>query len=176
MHMHEKDRRMIEMLYNAGFELPSALRLIAEFTLARRFEDELRQAQGSHDPAVYDNAAAIAEEISRRRYRMDKTTANLLFTEMVTQTVRDTAGDPAPAKLQAAFDTISIANKLRLEPNFEPAQEAVYEAVARGRPGAGSLLDLGAALGLSRETLAKLSEEQPKSPPPPAIPLGSISN
>jgi Domain of unknown function (DUF3536) len=176
MHMHEKDQRMIEMLYNAGFELPSALRLIAEFTLARRFEDELRQAHGSHDPAVYDNAAAIAEEIARRRYRMDKTTANLLFSEMVTQAVRDAAGDPAPANLRAAFDAISIAKKLRLEPNFEPAQEAVYEAVARRKPGSGSLLDLGAALGLSREALAKLVEEQPKSPPLPAIPLGSISN
>jgi uncharacterized protein DUF3536 len=175
MHMYEKDQRMIEMLYNAGFELPSAVRLIAEFTLARRFEDELRQAQGSDDPASYDNAAAIAEEIARRRYRMDKTTPNLLFTEMVTQTVRDAAGDPAPAKLRAAFDTISVAKKLRLEPNFDPAQEAVYEAVARRKPGSGSLLDLGAALGLSRETLAKLGEEEPKSPQRSRIPR-SISN
>src|SRR5260370_37156465 len=78
---YETDQRNIEMLHNAGFELPSALRLIAEFTLARRFEDELRQAQGSHDPAFYDNAAAIAEEIARRRYRMDKTTPNLLVSE-----------------------------------------------------------------------------------------------
>ena len=176
MHMYETDQRNIEMLHNAGFELPSALRLIAEFTLARRFEDELRRAQGSHDPAFYDNAAAIAEEIARRRYRMDKTTPNLLFSEMVTQTVRDAAGDPSPAKLRAAFDTISIAKRLRLEPNFEPAQEAVYEAVARRQPGSASLLDLGAALELSRETLTKLGEEQPKSPPLPAIPLGSVSN
>ncbi len=176
MHMYETDQRNIEMLHNAGFELPSALRLIAEFTLARRFEDELRQAQGSHDPAFYDNAAAIAEEIARRRYRMDKTIPNLLFSEMVTQTVRDAAGDPSPAKLRAAFDTISIAKRLRLEPNFEPAQEAVYEAVARRQSGSASLLDLGAALELSRETLTKLGEEQPKSPPLPAIPLGSVSN
>jgi hypothetical protein len=177
MHMYEKDQRMIGMLHNAGFELPSALRLIAEFTLARRLEDELRQAQRSHDPALYDNAAAIAEEIARRRYRMDKTTPNLLFTEMVTQAVRDAADDPASAKLRAAYDAISIAKKLRLEPNFDPAQEAVYEAVGRRKPGSGSLLDLGAALGLSRETLAKLGEEQPKSPSPlPAIPLGSVSN
>jgi hypothetical protein len=106
---------------------------------------------------------------------MDKTTPNQLFTEMVTQTVRDAASDPSEAKLRAAFDAISIARKLRLEPNFDPAQEAVYEAVARRKPGSGGLLDLGAALGLSRETLAKLGEEEPKSPQRPRIPR-SISN
>src|SRR5260370_31571703 len=108
---------------------------------------------------------------------MDKTTRNLVLTEMVANRVSNAVADPAPAKLRAAFDTISIAKRLRLEPNFEPAQEAVYEAVARRQPGSASLLDLGAALELSRETLTKLGEEQPKSPPPlPAIPLGSVSD
>ena len=47
---------------SSGFVLPPELRAAAEYALERRFEEEIRRAEGSHDPADYKRVVEISDE------------------------------------------------------------------------------------------------------------------
>ena len=74
--LYRDHTRTLEMLHAAGFEIPSELRMAAEFTLKRQFEDEIQRQEQSRDPTAYRQAIEIAEEIERRGYRVDRTASS----------------------------------------------------------------------------------------------------
>ena len=80
--LYEREKRIIDMLDEAGVELPPELRLITEYMLGRRLEREICDQLRSRNP-VFDKAIAIAEEISRHRSRIDKFVPNRLFSELI---------------------------------------------------------------------------------------------
>ncbi len=149
--LYTRDRRIIEMLSEAGFELPSELRMITEFTLGKRFEREIRRQAPSLDPHSYRRAITIAEEVEQHHYRIDKTASNQLFGELIAQAVRIAATELREDRARQALEGVALAKQLGLTPNFDTAQETVYEALAERRPGYERLLDLAAALWVSRE-------------------------
>ncbi|MFS8070291.1 MAG: DUF3536 domain-containing protein, partial [Byssovorax sp.] len=59
--LYDNNQRVLEMLQDAGLELPQELMVAAEFTFSRRFDGALRRAAGSHDPRAYAPAILIAE-------------------------------------------------------------------------------------------------------------------
>lgn len=158
LRIYEQDRRVVEMLYEAGFELPTELRLIAEFILGRRFEAEVREQRPSLNPADYRRAARIAEEIERRHYRVDKSALNQLFTEMVAEAARNAVANPSEENLAAATDAIAITRFLRLSPGLDEAQEMIYQALTERWTGYQRLAQVAVVLGISRKTVANLCE------------------
>jgi alpha-amylase/alpha-mannosidase (GH57 family) len=130
--LYEENRRNIEMLHDAGFELPTELRAAAEFTVGRRFEVELRRLEGDASPVALRRAAKLAEEIARLGYSVDRARVRRHLSALITTAVGEAVEARAPEQFARAFDLIRLANSLSLDADTERAQELVYEALRRG--------------------------------------------
>jgi hypothetical protein len=147
--LYEENQRVIDMLQSAGFQLPVELRSAAEYTLGHRFEEEIRRQERSTDPEDYQEAIEIADEVARRNYRIDMSGAELIFSEMITDAVRLAVAKPTEKHLGTAVSLINLASRLRIEPEYDQAQEAIYELVCRGEPLSGPMRAIGLFVGLA---------------------------
>ncbi|MBK8011213.1 MAG: DUF3536 domain-containing protein [Deltaproteobacteria bacterium] len=129
--LYSDHQRTLDMLKTAGYKLPKELLAAAEFTLSRRFEDEIRKQQESRDPEAYKRAIDIAHEVAERGYEIDRTASSRLFESMVNLLVNMAVMQPSDENLSAAIELTELTKRLQLKINLERAQEAVYEA--RGR-------------------------------------------
>jgi alpha-amylase/alpha-mannosidase (GH57 family) len=142
-------RRIVEMLDKTGFELPPELRIITEFTLGRRLQDEIQRQNRSLNPESYREAIAIAEDIERHRYNIDRRPSNELFSSIIAEAVSRAVSGLRPDHIRQALEAVELAKRLGLSPNFDPAQEMVYEVLAQRRPGHERLNELATALRVS---------------------------
>ncbi|MBI4083075.1 MAG: DUF3536 domain-containing protein [Candidatus Lambdaproteobacteria bacterium] len=148
--LYEDNRRGIEMLQEAGFEVPAELRAAAEFTLGRRFEDEIRSQHKSLDQAAYAQAVEIAGEAAHHGYQFDRSAANALFSALIEGIVELAAAQLQEENLRTALAMTMLTRKLRLTPNLERPQEIVYEALMRlSGTVPEALAELAALLGLA---------------------------
>ena len=129
--LYEENRRNIEMLHDAGFELPTELRAAAEFTVGRRFEAELRRLAGDSSPAAPRAAARLAEEIARLGYRVERARVRAQVGALITTAVREAVGADDADGYERAFELIRLAGLLGLDADIERAQELVYDALRR---------------------------------------------
>ncbi|HEV7860324.1 MAG TPA: DUF3536 domain-containing protein, partial [Pyrinomonadaceae bacterium] len=159
--LYEDNRRNIEMLHEAGFQLPKELRSAAEFTLGRRFEKELRKQQENYHPAAYTKALELAEEAARHGYRIKRSTIWRLVEDMIAKTVRYTVANPSSENIQLALMLIRMTKKLGFNANLDQAQEAVYEALRAGLP----VSDEMHVLALTLELSSGLLQQRPLPSP-----------
>ncbi|MEZ4655535.1 MAG: DUF3536 domain-containing protein [Candidatus Eisenbacteria bacterium] len=158
-HLYEEHRHLIEPIQAAGFPLPPELRVAAEITLGRRFEEEVARHRGRRDPAAYTRALAIAEEVDRRGYRIHSPRAAALLGDMVDEAIRAgiTGGEEEVA---AALRLLELVHRLGVTVRMERTQEIVYQTV-RSDPAIGPRLrPLADPLGLSPQ----LFEPDPLGP------------
>ncbi len=145
--LYEENRRNIEMLQEAGFELPVDLLAAAQSTMNRRFERELAMLE--QDLSAYRRALDIAEEMARHGYAVDRASLAQRLEEMITRAVRRAVAQPTEENNKAALALIILAKRLDLQANTERAQESVYEALHNGRGRAPGLRQLASQLRLS---------------------------
>lgn len=124
--MFESNQRILDMLQEAGLELPEELVRAAEFTLGKRFEEEIRRAHGSFDPQAYERALQIAAEVKRRDYKIDTSKAGRLFGRTLADVVSGALADPSADRFAAATSLAKLSEALGLKPNLGRAQELVY--------------------------------------------------
>jgi alpha-amylase/alpha-mannosidase (GH57 family) len=135
--MFEENRRSFEMLQSAGFTLPAELRATAEFTLGKRFEEEILEHKNSTDPDAYKKAIEIAEEVALGGFHIDRTVARQIFTDMITDSVWRAIDSGAEGDLQAALDLLELTHRLGIDADLSKAQEALYErreSIVRSHP------------------------------------------
>jgi alpha-amylase/alpha-mannosidase (GH57 family) len=159
--LYKTNRRNIEMLQGAGFELPTELRAAAEFTIGRRFEEEIRKHAQSQDASAYRKALEIANEVAQHGYRIDRNGVRRTFEEMIVRTVLSALAAPSTENVQTPLVLVKLARKLKLEANLEKAQEAVYEALSSGAvaaPAHEALHELASVLGLAPGLLLRRAE------------------
>jgi len=133
--LFENNRRVVEMLHEAGVELPRDIAVAIELTLGRRFEEAIRRADGSADPAAYDQAIAIAEEAERWGFALDHAGSAPTFARLVAHAVGDALAEPSPERLAAAVSLASLATRLGLAASLERGQEILFEALSSGAAG-----------------------------------------
>jgi alpha-amylase/alpha-mannosidase (GH57 family) len=153
--IYKRNRRTISMLQEAGFALPEELRAAAEFTLGRRFEEEIRRQQESKDPASYQKAIRIAQEASRRGYHIDRSESRKVFSKMISGVVAATIVDPSPSNVEAAVSLINLTAKLGIDADIEQAQEAIYLALAENLVSPSTISPLALRAGLSPGIIAR---------------------
>jgi hypothetical protein len=158
--LYKANRRNIEMLQEAGFELPRELRAAAEFTIGRRFEEEMRKQGQQYDVAAYRKAIEIADEVAQHELSIDRKSVRRTFEELITRAVRFALSNPSAENLQPALTLVQLARKLNLEANLDESQEAVYEALKEGRTASAGMRGLAEALGLAPVLVAP-SESNP---------------
>ncbi len=148
VNMFESNQRLLEMLQEAGLELPDELLRAAEFTLGRRFEDEIARAHGSFAPETYNRAIEIAAEVKRRGYKIDTRRAGRLYAHTLSLAISAALHDPTREKLASASGLASLGSRLGLDPNLGRAQELVYAAFARYPDWIDALRPLALAVGV----------------------------
>ena len=153
--LNEEYDRVVEMLQASGFEPPPQFRQLAEFTLGRRFEREIARQQRSHDPLAYQGAIEIAKLAAKRGYQIETTRANETFAAMINDVVRRAVERPSRIPANAALELVALSQRLDLEPNLEPAQERIYEALLAGARNAGQLARLAGAFGLAHSAVRR---------------------
>jgi hypothetical protein len=124
--MFESNQRILDMLQEAGLELPEELVRAAEFTLGKRFEEEIRRAHGSFDPQAYERALQIAAEVKRRDYKIDTSKAGRLFGRTLADVVSGALAEPSAERFAAATSLAQLSGALGLKPNLGRAQELLY--------------------------------------------------
>jgi len=147
--LFEENRRVIEMLQGAGFELPPAVQQIAEFSLSRLFEDEVKAHLSTDDPEAYRRAIEIARDVMAHGYRIDKSETAVAFQARIEEKVREATSDPSEENIQSAVSLLELSHDLRLDLQLERAQESVYVALSKNGAKAAELKRLAIAVGLS---------------------------
>jgi hypothetical protein len=147
--LYADHQRTIEMMHASGFDLPTEMRTIAEFTLGRRFEEEIRRTAPSLRPVDYLKAVALADEVRRRGYAIDRSAAETVFDALIAETVEVAIADPAPGRLETALAMLELTRRLGLEPGLERAQESLFRAVLESPADRKALRPLVLSLGLS---------------------------
>jgi alpha-amylase/alpha-mannosidase (GH57 family) len=145
-YLYETHRRTLEMLQEAGLEFPKELQAAGEFTLSRRFDEQVKEAAGSRDPAAYHRAALIGEEAAQRGYQIDRSRAGVIFEEMIAEAVDLAVTEPTEETIESALALIEEAGWLRLESNLERAEEALYRSFEKSHEWPEPLWPLARAL------------------------------
>jgi alpha-amylase/alpha-mannosidase (GH57 family) len=159
--LYETNQRTLEVLRVSGYELPAELKAVAEFSLGRQFEDEIRRQSGRTDPAVYQRAVDLAQEAARRGYRIDRSFADRLFDEMITEAVRGAVTDFSPRLVHSALSLHQLSRNLLLSPPLDRAQETLFYALEDLTFVSEPVRALAAALGLSSRLLNDPSRKEP---------------
>jgi alpha-amylase/alpha-mannosidase (GH57 family) len=152
-HLYDENRRFVDMLQQAGFRLPRELRVAAELTLGRRFEEAIRQQHGAAQSAAYEDALAIAQHVAARGYEIDRSGASAVFGATIAKTV-DAALKDGAERVAVARQLVALIPRLGLDVDLSLPQEAVYEAFRERGPGGGLLVELAEALGLDPAAMA----------------------
>ena len=129
--LYEDNQRTLNILQSVGFEVPKELRAAAEFTLGRRFEEEIRLQHESMDPAVYHRAIEMAEAVAEFGYKIDRSASSRTFGHMITHAVQVALGRPSDETFRTALSLIDLAQRLHLDADLGPAQEALYAVTRR---------------------------------------------
>jgi alpha-amylase/alpha-mannosidase (GH57 family) len=157
--LYEDNQRTLEILRSSGLELSPELRALAEYSLGRRFDEEIRLQSGRADPASYQRAMDLAQEAMRRGCKIDRSSAERMFEERITEAVRLAALDPSPQAAQKALSLHDVSQRLQLSPPLTQAQEILFYALQDQTLISDSVRSLAAALGLSPIALAAALKE-----------------
>lgn len=153
--LYRENRRRIEMLQRAGFELPQELRAAAEFTFGKRFEEEIRRQQQSRDPLAYRKAVQIAQEAAKRGYKFDRSSSRPVFEEMIEGAVHLAMTESSAENIHSALALISLAEALGIDVNLDKPQEEIYEALEKGSVKRDEIGELALKVGLAPSMLTK---------------------
>lgn len=159
--LYRENRRRIEMLQRAGFELPAELRAAAEFTFGKRFEEEIRRQQQSRDPQAYRKAVQIAQEAARRGYKFDRSSSRPIFEEMIEGAVHVAVTEGSDENIHSALALLSLAESLGIDVNLDKPQEEIYEAIKKGGATGEAIGELCVKVGLAPDILNTQGTEKP---------------
>jgi alpha-amylase/alpha-mannosidase (GH57 family) len=152
--LFDDHRLTLEALTALGQPLPAVLQAPAELALARRFEAAVAAQAGSADPRSYAEAVAIARSARANGWKIDTPAALSIIEQVLLAAARRAVAEADDEAVDAALAVVTLIRDLDLHPNWEPAQEVLYQALLEDHePG---LAQLGEALGLAVERLGKL--------------------
>jgi len=126
--LYEENRRNFEMLQQAGFQIPRELTASAEFTLSRRFNDELRDVENPKSAEDYAQALSVVREADRQGLKLERADGNKLFTALILESVQTAVDEPNEGNVREAIALLDVAKKLGLQPDVNRPQELVFAA------------------------------------------------
>jgi hypothetical protein len=164
VHLYETNNRTLEMLQDAGFELPRELRAAAEFALSSRFVWAIAGAHRSLDPVSYRRAVEIADEAMRRGYAIDMSSTSTLLADLVCELVTSVMRDEGASRVKEAIAFVELAQRLCENGHLARAQELFYDAFEQRVDWPEDVARLGLALGFGTTHERRLSTVPKESP------------
>ena len=147
--LYESSQRLLEMLQEAGFDLPPEIAAAAEMTLSRRFDHAMELARGSLDEKDYARAIEVAEEAARHGYRIDQARGAAEMERLLEAAMEAYRAEPSAALARPPLDVLALAKRLRLEPSLERAQEIFFGMTSGKEPTSDEASALARALGFA---------------------------
>ena len=155
--LYTDNRRILEMLTAAGYELPRDLRAAAELTLSGRLEQILAGALGEAgvDDEALDEVREILTLARSQGYELDLTALERLLTQTVSAAARAASQTLQAGDIDAVERWLALCGELAIDIDLSEAQEHAYDAAVRARTGRLNLEQreraerLGTLLGLS---------------------------
>ena len=157
--LYRDHQRILEMLTEAGYELPRDLRAAAQLTLSDEIERELADAAdnggGAEAFAAIRQILALAKQ---QRYQLDVTAVQEHLGGAINEGASLAARSLAAADVDQLESWLELAADLGVDVDLSTAQEHAYEVAVRARagrlrPGQYEVVaGLGALVGLAPST------------------------
>jgi hypothetical protein len=159
--LYHDHRRILEMMVDAGYELPRDLRAAAELTLTSQLEAQLvaaRDAFHGEEPPEAAAFATIRETLAMARShgcQLDLTAVASVLGEAVAAASGRAARTLQPADVDLVAEWIDVSREVGVDIDLSRPQEAAWGVAVQARAGrlradqAEAVADLGALLGLS---------------------------
>ncbi len=133
-------RRLLEMLVEAGYDLPRDLRATAELTLAAQLERRLAAALPADGGPIVANGAleavrATLHHATAQGYRLDLGALDGALGRAVEAATRAALAAPSAATVEVAARWIALGRELGLQVDLTVPQELVYEVAVKARAG-----------------------------------------
>jgi alpha-amylase/alpha-mannosidase (GH57 family) len=125
--MYDEHRRTIEALEIAGVEVPGELKLIAQYTLARRLDSAVIEARSASDPDMIRSATSIARAARELGVPLEVPRAQATLGKMLLDAARGLQTRCDSASSKALIELVSLIRALGLAVPLEPAQEILFE-------------------------------------------------
>jgi hypothetical protein len=134
--LYRDHQRILEMLTEAGYELPRDLRAAAQLTLSDEIERELARAVdnggGAETFAAIRQILALAKQ---QQYQLDITAVEEHLGGVVNDTASAAAGSLDAADVDQLASWLELATDLGVEVDLSTAQEHAYDVAVRARAG-----------------------------------------
>jgi hypothetical protein len=157
--LYHDHRRILEMLTEAGYELPRDLRAAAELTLTAELEQRLARALAvgvdASDPSAFDDVLETAALARAQGYALDLAPVAAVLADATTAATRAAVASPSLATAAAVQRWLELSAELGVDVDLTESQELFADAAVQARAGrllpdaADALAVLGAALGFS---------------------------
>ncbi|MBI5534742.1 MAG: DUF3536 domain-containing protein [Deltaproteobacteria bacterium] len=162
--LYDEHRRTIETLELAGVEVPSELKLIAEYTLSRRLDAAVLEMHNG-DPELFRSALSIAREARELGVTLVVPRAATKFSRLLLDAARATTIHRDAASALKLVELLSLTRSLGLVVALDPVQELMFELDRSG-----GLANVPPEV---RDKLADALMYSPGPPPPQASPPGA---
>ncbi|HQP35699.1 MAG TPA: DUF3536 domain-containing protein [Polyangiaceae bacterium] len=156
--LYDEHRRTIETLEIVGVEVPDELKLIAQYTLARRLDAAVLEAHDGSDPDMFRAALAIAREARELGVELVVPRSAAKFGVLLDAAAQQLERSPDESSAARLVALVELTRSLGLLVPLDAVQDRVFELE---RTGALSELFLGTRKSLA-ESLRYLIPEPPE--------------
>lgn len=125
--LYDEHRRTIELIDATGVEVPSELRLIAEYTLARRLDAAVLETQNGTDRDMFRSALAIAREARELGVTLVVPRSVAKFAQLLRGAAKQLDEDRSSESAARLIDLVGLTRSLGLHVPLEPVQDVVFE-------------------------------------------------
>jgi alpha-amylase/alpha-mannosidase (GH57 family) len=150
--LYEENKRSLEILRTAGFELPVELKAAAEFTLGKKLEKEIQNQDWKKDPHKYKKIIEIADEVSKFGLHLSGAFSTQILKEIINECVILASQYPTEENVEVALKIIRLNQKVGEYLNFYTAQEIIFESIMKNGKVL-KLIELANHLGIKVESI-----------------------
>jgi len=125
--LYDEHRRTMVAFERAGVEAPRELRIIAEYTLARRLDAATLEAHDNTDPWLIRTATGIAVQARELGIKLVAPKSAARFREFLVEAACSLRLDPSVENAERAVELLSLTEVLRMPVSFDRLQDVVLE-------------------------------------------------
>lgn len=126
-YLYDEHRRTMEAFEIAGAEVPRELRMVAEYTLARRLDAAVLEADDPTDPGLLRTARDIAQQAKELGIKLVAPRSALRLKELLQQAADLLASRRGIREAEHAIALLTLTEVLGVEVVYERLQDVAFE-------------------------------------------------
>jgi len=125
-YLYDEHRKTMQTFERVGAEVPVELRLVAEYTLARRLDAALLEASDPTDPGLERTVRDIAHQAQELGIRLVVPRSTLRLRQWLDQAAEQLQTDGSTARAQHASALLSLTESLGIRIPIDHLQDAIF--------------------------------------------------